>query len=198
MPTIDNTALRLSFDEHGEPVAALTAPDDEATIAYLARLRDFDNPRASIYVAKFLEILEDGASVSRRAVEDHLRRAHRDLGREPLDRPDQLLGPGATPRDVWELWTYSHLIHLDENKRAKWAALQPWERELAKFAAYWCAGDLYHLVAVIEAMLRDRNLDGQGVRTQVLTINPTFAARAPASEAAKVRYAWPDRSPIVR
>lgn len=49
------------------------------------------------------------------------------------------------------------------------------------------AGDLYHLVTVVEAMLRDPKLHEHGVRTHVLTIGPMFTDRVPAFEAAKVR-----------
>lgn len=191
VPTIDETAFRLTFDSNGTPVGDLTAPDDEATISYFTRIREFDTPRKAIYVANFFSLLEAGATPRRRAVVAHLRRAHEDLGRERYDRPSELLGSGATPRDVWELWTYSHLVHLDADKREKWAALEQHEQALAKFTAYWYAGDLYHLVTVIEAMLRDTALDDRGVRMQVLTIDPRFRGMVPPFEAAKVRLVNP-------
>ena len=191
VPTIEATAFHLTFDSGGTPAATLIAPDDEATIAYFTRIREFDTPKKAIYVANFFPLLEDGASPRRRAVVAHVRRAHQDLGRERYDRPGQLLGAGSTPRDVWELWMYSHLVHLDSDKRAKWAALEPWEQVLAKFTAYWYAGDLFHLVTVVEAMLLDRTLDDRGVRMQVLTINPEFAGMVPHFEAAKVSLGTP-------
>lgn len=187
VPTIDATAYHLTFDSSMRPVATLTAPDDEATIAYFTWIREFDTPKKPIYVADFFSLLEDGATSRRRAVVAHLRRAHEDLGRERYDRPSQLLGPGATPRDVWELWMYSHLVHLDPDKRATWAALPPHDQALAKFIAYCYAGDLYNLVTVVEAMLRDSSLDDRGVRLQILTIDPRFAGMVPHFEAAKVR-----------
>jgi hypothetical protein len=187
VPTIDETALHITFTSEGAVQADLDAPDDEATIAYFTRIREFDTPKKAIYVPDFFPYLEAGATPRRRQVVAHLRRAHSDLGRERYDRPSQILGPGATPRDVWELWTYSHLMHLDPDKRAKWAALKPYQQAYAKFISYWYAGDLYHLVTVVEAMLLDKALDDRGVRMQILTINPRFADMVPPFEAAKVR-----------
>ncbi len=191
MPTIDATALHMGFTSGGEPIPTLTAPDDESTIAYFTRIREFDTPKKPTYVPDFFPLLEVGATPRRRALVDFLRRAHADLGREGYDRPGQILGAGATPRDVWELWTYSHLMHTDADKRAKWAALPSFEQAFAKFAAYWYAGDLYHLVTVVEAMLRDRNLDDRGVRTQLVIVRPEFTGMVPHFEAAKVRLRTP-------
>ena len=67
VPTIDATAFHLTIDSNGTAVASLTAPDDDATIAYFTRIREFDTPKKAIYVAKFFSLLEDGASPRRRA-----------------------------------------------------------------------------------------------------------------------------------
>ncbi len=187
VPTIDATAIHMDFTSGGEPVTTLTAPDDESTIAYFTRIRAFDTPKTPLYVPDYLPLLEAGATPRRCDLVAFLRRAHADLGREGHDRPGQILGAGATPRDVWELWTYSHLVHTDADKRAKWAALPPFQQAFAKFAAYRYAGDLYHLVTVVEAMLRDRDLDDRGVHTQLLTVRPEIRGMVPHFEAAKVR-----------
>jgi hypothetical protein len=164
---------------------ANAARDRKATIAYFTRIREFDTPRKAIYVPDFFADLEAGATTRRRQVVAHIRRAHADVGRERYDRPTQILGPGATPRDVWELWMYSYHVHLDKDKRAK-AALEPYQQAYAKFISYRYAGDLYQLVTVVEAMLRDEDLDDRGVRMQILTIDPPFKDRVPPFAPARV------------
>lgn len=192
VPLIDETRVTIRFDdsEHAGRVD-LDAPDDEATAAYFVRIREFDTPRKSIYLADFFPSLERDASHRRRAVVEHLRQAHSDLGRRPHDWPGIVLRPGATPRDVWKLWTYSHVLHVDAAKRAVWARFDNLQQGMAKFIAYAYAGDLYHLVTVIEAMLRDPGLDDRGVKMQVLAIDPRLAGAAGIEpfSAAKVRRA---------
>lgn len=173
VPLIDETRATLRFDDPGNAGRVeLEAPDDEATAAYFVRIREFDTPKKAIYVADFFPNLERNGSLRRLAVVQHLRQTHDDLGRRPHDWPRIVLGPDATPRDVWELWTYSHVLHVDAAKRAIWAGLGSLRQGMAKFIAYVYAGDLYHLVTVVEAMLRDPQLDDRGVRMQVLAIDP--------------------------
>jgi hypothetical protein len=187
--SIDETAMTVKFGSGSSKIEVeITAPDDEATLAYFTRIREFDTPGNPFYVPDFFLVLTAGASPRRLQVVDWLRAAHADLGREPYDRSSHVLGPGATPRQVWELWTYSQIIHSNASKRATWASLDTYQQGAAKFVAYGYAADLFHVVTVAEAMLRDRTLDDRGVRGQVLTFDPRLAGDLkPAIEAAKIR-----------
>ena len=93
-----------------------------------------------------------------------LREAHADLGKHPHDWHEIVLGPGATPRQVWELWTYSHILHSEEAKRKTWAELDQVLQGMARFVAYAYAIELFHLVTVVEAMLREHGLDHRASR----------------------------------
>jgi hypothetical protein len=53
--------------------------------------------------------------------------------------------------------------------------------------AYSYAGDLFHVVTVVEAMLRDKTLDEGAVLMQVLAFDPRLTGRAPDIAAAKIR-----------
>jgi hypothetical protein len=179
--SIDETTMTINFSGDGSDIEIdLDAPDDEETLVYFARVRAFDTRGTDLYVADFFPVLVKGAGPSRRAVVDWITRAHEDLGREGYDRPSHVLGTGATPRQVWELWTYGFLLHTDMAKRAVWSGLDDYQKGAAKFVAYSYAADLFHLVTVVEAMLRDPLLDASGVRMQELRLDPrsgrTFSA----------------------
>jgi hypothetical protein len=187
--TIDETKITIRFDSSSDGFADVVGPDDEATVAYFARIRHFDTPKADVYIPDFFANLEDAATARRLAVIAHARQAHADLGRFGNNWPKVVLGEKATPRLVWELWTYSQVLHTDASKRTAWARLDQMKQGMARFIAYSYAGDLYHLVTVVEAMLRDPSLDDRGVRMQMLATRPEFAGAAGIEQfrAAKVR-----------
>jgi hypothetical protein len=189
--TIDDTKMTMRFGSTWSDMEVeLTAPDAEATIAYFAWIREFDTPGKPIYVPDFIPVLEVGASPRRLEVIKWLRQAHADLGRESYGRPSHVLGVGATPRQVWELWAYSHVVHTDAVKRAIWSSLDSYQQGAARFIAYSYAGDLFHVVTVAEAMLRDSTLDDRGVLMQALTndMDPRVAGgTVPRFHAAKIR-----------
>ena len=60
---------------------------------------------------------------------------------------------------------------------------------MAKFVALVYAAELFHLVTVVEAMLRDATLDDRGVRMLVYGVRPEFASTPgiPQFRAARVR-----------
>jgi hypothetical protein len=188
---IEKTSMTTTFSSaEADAVVELKAPDDEATLAYFARIREFDTPSKPIYIPDFFPVLAIEATPRRLKVVDWLRQAHADLGRESYDRPRQILGAGATPRHVWELWAYSHLMHVDKAKRAIWSSLGTWQQGAAKFMAYSYAVDLFRVVTVFEAMLRDRTLDDRGVLMQAVTNDrdPRVAGGiVPRFRAAKIR-----------
>jgi hypothetical protein len=185
---IDETRITLRLDRAGGS-ADLVAPNDEATLAYFARIRHFDTPRTDLYVPDFFPNLETGATPERADVVAHVRQSHTDLGRQGNDWPKIVLGETATPRAVWELWTYSQVLHTDPAKRATWADLDGMRQGMAKFIAHSYAGDLYHLVTVVEAMLRDPQLDHRGLKMQFLATRPEFVGTPgiEAFSAARVR-----------
>lgn len=153
--SIDQTAITLRFGGAlGDADAELVAPGDEATLVYFARLRHFDTPKTDVYVRDFFPNLDAGATARRKLVVEHLSQAHADLGRRGNEWPKIVMGASATPRAVWEFWTYSQVLHTDPNKRAAWSSLNAMQQEMAKFVAFGYAGDLFHLVTVVEAMLR--------------------------------------------
>jgi hypothetical protein len=192
---IDATKITIRAGSSQEPTADVVAPDEEATLAYFARIRHFDTQRTDLYVPDFFPNLHAGASARRAQVIAHVREAHADLGRRGNDWPKIVLGDGATPRSVWELWTYSQVLHTDPVKRATWADLQAYEQGMAKFIAYAYAGDLYHLVTVVEAMIRDPELDDRGVRMRVLATRAEYAGVPGVEQFRAARVSLPDASP---
>ena len=95
-------------------------------------------------------------------------------------------------RQVWELRTYAHLVHSDRAKRARWAELDDFRQGMAKYIAYSYAGDLYHLVTVVEAMLRDPAMDDRGLLIQILTVRRRAAGLCHRSR--RRRSVWPASS----
>ena len=172
---IDETRITMTEDSAGL-VAQVEGPDDEATLAYFARVREFDIPGKPLYVPDFFSRLEAHATPRRMELVAWLREVHADLGKHPYDWHEIVLGRGATPRDVWELWAYSHLLHVDRAKREKWAGLGQPVQGMAKFVAFVYAAELYHLVTVVEAMLLDAKLDDRGVRMLVYGTRPEYAS----------------------
>ena len=172
---IDETRITITGDSNGL-VAQVDGPDDEATLAYFALVREFDTPGKPVYVPDFFPCLEIDATPRRLDLVAWLREVHADLGKHPHDWHEAVLGPGATPRQVWELWAYSHLLHTDAAKRKKWAGLDQVVQGMAKFVTYVYAGELFHLTTVVEAMLRDADLDDRGVRMLIYGTRPEFAS----------------------
>jgi hypothetical protein len=198
---IDATSFDLRVEFGAITEVGTTGPDDEATIAFFARVRQFGTRGTDTYVLKFIEMLAAEATGSRAVVVEHLREAHADLGVVSHEWHKHVLGEDATPRKVWELWTYAHILHPDPLKREQWAALSEPLREMAKYVAYAYAGDLYHLVTVVEAMLRDPKVDDRQVNMQYLAPRPDFPVPDHLKDfkAAKVRLhrKAPPRSPAV-
>ena len=171
--TIDETALHLEIIPPDSPRVELHVPDDEATTAFFARIRDFGTPGKMIYVAKYIDVLGETAAGRRATVVEHLRESMRDLG--VVSHEWHKLVPGAaTPRDVWELWTYGYILHTDEAKRARWAGMNSIQQGMAQYVAYAYAAGLFHLVTVVEAMLRDPAIDDRHVHIQILAPRPDF------------------------
>jgi hypothetical protein len=190
--SLDLLGITMSFDSQ-EIASQVDGPDDEATTTFFIRVREFDTPSKPVYVPDYFSRLEEDASPGRMEVVAWLREAHTDLGKHPYDWHKSVLGPDATPRDVWELWAYSHHLHPDEEKRKIWANLQQFQQGMAKFVAYAYATELFHLVTVVEAMLRDPGLDHRGVEMLIFGTRPEFASVPGITQfrAARVRLASP-------
>src|SRR5690349_15663676 len=87
----------------------VTGPDDEATTAFFARVREFDTPGKMVYVPKYIDHLEATATGPLVEILKHARAAHGDVGRVAHRWERIVLGDAARPRDVWELWTYGYV-----------------------------------------------------------------------------------------
>jgi len=72
-----------------------------------------------------------------------------------------------------------------------WAELPQFRQGMAKFVAYAYAAELFHLVTVVEAMLRDPSLDHRGVEMLIYGTRPEFASVPGITQfrAARVRLA---------
>lgn len=187
---IDETAFQLY---QAGPTTSIKVtvriPDDEATTAFFARVRDFGKPGKLLYVRNYIDHLASTASGSRATVIEHLRESERDVGIVSHNWHRAVLGTSATPRDVWELWAYGFILHTDLDKRARWEAMDEVLQGMAKYVAYAYAGSLYHLVTVVEAMLRDPAADDRQVTMQVLAPRPGMPVPAELAgfRAARVR-----------
>ena len=95
--SIDVTRITMTGDSTGL-VAQVDGPDDEATLAYFARVREFDIPGKPLYVPDFFPRLEIDATPRRIDLVAWLREVHVDLGKHPHDWHKAVLGPGQ-PRD---------------------------------------------------------------------------------------------------
>jgi hypothetical protein len=187
---IDQTTFHFYQAGPSTPVeVTVKIPDDEATTAFFARVRDFGTPGKLLFAGSYIEFLGTTASGSRAAVIDHLRESLQDLGVVSHNWHQVVLGPTATPRDVWELWAYGFILHTDREKRARWDAMDEVLQGMAKFVAFAYAGNLYHLVTVVELLLRDPNADDRQVTMQVLAPRPglPIPAELAGFRAARVR-----------
>jgi hypothetical protein len=171
---LDETAIKISSTGASDLAVDVTVPDDEVTTAFFAWLRAFGTPGKLVYVRNYIEHLAITATGSRADVVVHLLEAERDVGIVSHEWHKIVLGESATPRDVWEFWAYGFILHTDPDKRERWAAMHEVKQGMAKFVAYAYAGDLYHLVTVVEAMLRDPGIDHRQVLCQYLAPRPDF------------------------
>jgi hypothetical protein len=187
---IDQTAFHFyQAGPANPPEVTVNIPDDEATTAFFARVRDFGTPGKLLFVGSYIENLASTASGSRASVIQHLRESLRDLGIVSHQWHRIVLGEAATPRDVWELWAYGFILHTDPDKRARWEAMDEVLQGMAKFVAFAYAGNLYHLVTVVEMLLRDPEADDRHVTMQVLAPRPglPIPAELAGFRAARVR-----------
>jgi hypothetical protein len=171
---IDDTAFQLRMLESKELEVTVTVPGDEATTAFFARVREFGTPRKLLYVRNYIDQLASTARGGRAAVVEHLYESERDLGVVSHNWHRIVLGENGTPRDVWEFWAYGFVLHTEVDKRTRWNAMDPVLQGMAKYVAYAYAGSLFHLVTVVEAMLRDASLDDRHVDMQILAPRPGY------------------------
>jgi hypothetical protein len=187
---IDETAFRLYKAGPTTPMeVSVTIPDDEATTAFFARVRDFGTPGKLLYVVNYIDHLAATATGARARVIQHLQESAKDVGVVSHNWHRIVLGASATPRDVWELWAYGFILHTDLDKRARWESLDEVVQGMGKYVAYAYAGSLYHLVTVVETMLRDPDADDRHVTMQVLAPRPGMPVPAELAgfRAARVR-----------
>jgi hypothetical protein len=173
--TIDTTSFKWEWSR--EPPTSrvtITGPDDEATTAFFVRVREFDVPGKMLYVGKYIDLLASTAAGERAEVLKHVRAAHSDLGLVPYRWHALVLGDDAKPRDVWELWTYGYVLHTDQAKRETYEALDELVKGMVRWISHVYAADLYHVVAVVEAMLRDPSLDLGRVQRAFWGTRPEF------------------------
>jgi hypothetical protein len=181
--SIDRAAFRWEWSrEPPSEQVTVTGPDDEATTAFFVRLRDFDIPGKMVYVGKYIDLLASSATGNRALVLEHVRAAHDVVGLVPHRWHTFVLGDDAKPRQVWELWTYGFVLHDDPDKREKYASLDPLRQGMVRWISHVYAADVYHVVTVVEAMLRDPELDLGRVRTQFWGTRPEFQHMVPPDE----------------
>lgn len=181
--SIESAAIRWEWsrDPPSEQVT-VTGPDDEATTAFFVRLRDFDIPGKMVYVGKYIDLLASTATGDRASLLGHVRAAHGAVGLVPNRWHTLVLGDDATPRQVWELWTYGFVLHDDQDKRERYAALDTLRQGMVRWISHVYAADVYHVVTVVDAMLRDPELDLERVQTAFWGTRPEFRDMLPPEE----------------
>jgi len=182
--TIESAAIKWAWSrEPPSSKVTVTGPDDEATTAFFARVREFDVPGKMVYVGKYIDLLASTATGDRAGVLEHVRAAHGVVGLVPNRWHALVLGDDARPRDVWELWTYGHVLHTDPAKRETYAALDELQQGMVRWISHVYAADVYHVVTVVEAMLLDPALDLERVRVAFWGTRPEFRHMVPPEEA---------------